>query len=351
MPITIRDHRLVGLGVTQRAATNMGGVIDPSLIVVHDTAGRLDKGSSVAWFASHECKTSAHIVIERDGSVVQMVPLNRKAFHAGESGWRDRRYCNGFSIGIEVVSPGLLDRDGRAWFGPAVPADTPLEYRDTPEHGMGWWLAYTPAQIDAVKAVCRAIVLAYPACDEIATHWQISPGRKIDTGPLFPLADVTAYALDATHPTARVLAAWDATLDTSARDDVVAESPAQQNPKTAPIPQPPTPVAVTARDLAAGGSRTMTTLLRMQATFKALLGMLGGLFTLDNLGLAKGYVDAIKNLASDNASLLVGVGVVGGFALALYASGTLVAAANDGRYATSTGVGGGEPKPAADPAA
>ncbi|MEQ1697276.1 MAG: N-acetylmuramoyl-L-alanine amidase [Hyphomicrobiaceae bacterium] len=193
--LAIHDHQLIGPGVSQRAAVNMGGPLNPSLIVVHDTAGRLDKGSSVSWFTSPECKTSAHIVIERDGSVVQMVPLNRKAFHAGESVWNGQRYCNGFSVGIEIVSPGLLDRDGGAWFGQAVPAGTPLDYRHTPEHGAGWWLPYTDAQIAAVKDVCRAIVTAYPSCQEIATHWQISPGRKIDTGPLFPLADVTAYAL------------------------------------------------------------------------------------------------------------------------------------------------------------
>jgi N-acetylmuramoyl-L-alanine amidase len=198
--LTIRNHRLVGAGVTYVQANAMGGIIAPSLIVMHDTAGRLDKGSSVGWFRSRDCKTSAHVVIERDGSIVQMVPFNRKAFHAGESVWHGRRYCNGFSIGVEIVSPGRLDRDGGAWFGQAVPTDAPLEYAATSEHGSGYWLSYTPAQIDAVKRLSRALMSAYPDVNDIATHWQISPGRKIDTGPLFPLAEVTAYASGEADP-------------------------------------------------------------------------------------------------------------------------------------------------------
>jgi len=199
--LTIRNHRLVGAGVTYVQANAMGGVIAPSLIVMHDTAGRLDKGSSVGWFRSKDCKTSAHIVIERDGSIVQMVPFNRKAFHAGESVWHGQRYCNGFSIGIEIVSPGKLDSNGRAWFGQAVPPGTRLDELYTPEHGgRGCWLPYTPAQIDAIKRLSRALMAAYADINDIATHWQISPGRKIDPGPQFPLAEVIAYASGEADP-------------------------------------------------------------------------------------------------------------------------------------------------------
>ena len=200
MTLTIRNHRVTGPGVRFLAANSYGGPITPQLIVLHDTAGRLDKGSSVGWFRDKECTKSAHFVVERDGSVTQMVPLDRKAFHCGESAWKGRRYCNSFAIGIEIVNPGKMDRMGRAWFGVAVSSDLDLVQAYTRDHGDGWWLPYTPEQIAAVKALCREIMAAYPDVNDIATHWMISPGRKIDTCPLLPLDDIVAYANGTAEP-------------------------------------------------------------------------------------------------------------------------------------------------------
>jgi hypothetical protein len=59
----------------------------------------------------------------------------------------------------------------------------------TDEHGVGWWMDYTPEQITAVTELCKALAVAYPISD-ITTHWAISPGRKVDTNPLFPLERV-----------------------------------------------------------------------------------------------------------------------------------------------------------------
>lgn len=194
----IRDGRVAGVRFVPAATS--GGVITPTLIVLHDTAGRLDKGSSVAWFRSKECQTSAHFVVERDGEIVQMVCTDRKAYHAGASEWRGRKFCNAFSIGIEIVNPGKMDAAGRAWFGKAT--SEPVTRKATREHGDGWWLPYTPAQVDAVKRLCRAIVAAYPDCNEITTHWAVSPGRKIDPCPLLPLDDIVAHALGEDEPEA-----------------------------------------------------------------------------------------------------------------------------------------------------
>lgn len=108
-------------------------------------------------------------------------------------------------------------------------------------------------------------------------------------------------------------------------------------------PSAPTsaPAAVTARAVAVSGSRTMGTLLAMQSALRVLLGSAAGLFTLDNLGLAKGYLDAIKTLCADHASLLVVVGVLAGLALAGLAETYLVAAARDGRYVPRGAAGAG----------
>lgn len=201
MTLQIRNGRLLGAQFVN--ANSSGGELKPTLIILHDTAGRLDKGNSVGWFKSKECTTSAHVVIERDGTIVQMVPFNKRAWHAGKSEWQGKKLCNSFAIGIEIVSPGLLDRNGRSWYHkkgePGFPLDE-IQYAQTKEHGAGWWLPYTPAQIRAVKDLCRALIAEYPAVNDIATHWQVSPGRKIDPSPIFPLEEVEAYASGRDEP-------------------------------------------------------------------------------------------------------------------------------------------------------
>ncbi len=198
----IKDGLVSGVRFVRANAS--GGPIRPKQIVLHDTAGHLREYSSVDWFASKDCQTSAHFVVERDGKVTQMVPLNRKAFHAGVSKWREQVGLNSSSIGIEIVNPGKMDATGRAWFGPCC-SPSEIEHKATPEHGDGYWLPYTAEQVAAVKLLCSLIVDEYPDCNEILTHWQISPGRKIDTNPLFPLREVRKAVLDPDPVTAEAM--------------------------------------------------------------------------------------------------------------------------------------------------
>jgi N-acetylmuramoyl-L-alanine amidase len=187
--MNISDHRIEG--ATFVAANASGGEMVPTLIILHDTAGRLKKASSVDWFKSSECPTSAHVVIERDGSITQMVPFNRKAWHAGPSVWNGTPHCNNFSIGIEIVNPGKLTKAGesaRAWFNESWPL-AEVTQKATKEHGAGYWMDYTPEQIAAVTELCKALAGIYDIQD-ITTHWAVSPGRKVDPNPLFPLDGV-----------------------------------------------------------------------------------------------------------------------------------------------------------------
>jgi N-acetylmuramoyl-L-alanine amidase len=168
-----------------------GALKTPSLIVLHDTANRAQPGETVRWFSSRECKTSAHFVVERDGTIIQMVDLDRKAFHAGVSSFKGRAGCNSYSIGIEIDNPGKLDKNGRAWFHKKGEAGyTGAIHKATKAHGDGYWLAYSQEQINAVTELCDALTEAYPSITDIVTHWIVSPGRKVDTNPLFPLDEV-----------------------------------------------------------------------------------------------------------------------------------------------------------------
>ncbi len=103
-------------------------------------------------------RVSAHLLIRRDGELVQYVPFTRRAWHAGVSCFGGRERCNDFSIGIE------------------------LEGTDE--------TAYTAAQYRVLSAVTRALMQAYPGIDRgrIVGHCDIAPGRKSDPGPAFEWA-------------------------------------------------------------------------------------------------------------------------------------------------------------------
>ena len=79
----------------------------PHLIVVHYTAGA-SLESSVNWLSDPRAKASAHLVIGKNGDIVQLVPFNKKAWHAGKSSWKGKTNINKYSIGIELDNAGKL---------------------------------------------------------------------------------------------------------------------------------------------------------------------------------------------------------------------------------------------------
>ncbi len=100
-------------------------------------------------------QVSAHLLIKRTGEIIQFVPFNKRAWHAGESECEGRQRVNDFSIGIELE--GADDR--------------PFE----------------DIQYRRLGDVTKAILASFPAitADRIFGHEQIAPGRKTDPGPHF----------------------------------------------------------------------------------------------------------------------------------------------------------------------
>ncbi len=202
----LKNHRIEGIPFVPAKLT--GGTITPTIVVLHDTAGRLDKHNSRDYLATTP-KASVHFVVERDGSISQLVATNKRAGHAGQSSYHGRPDCNDFSIGIEIVNPGRMTRGvGGAvlsWWGQdfghggAVGGYT-LADITTPEHGSGVWMAYTPEQIEAAQELLTALFTGIPSLVDITTHWYVSPGRKVDTNPLFPLAAIRARILGRDDP-------------------------------------------------------------------------------------------------------------------------------------------------------
>lgn len=189
----IVDHKLDG--VTQRPLPQLKR-ITPKLIIIHYTAG----GSlNSSWNALDRSGLSAHLLIDRDGTIVQMGDFNRRTNHAGKSQWNSLSWLNNHSIGIEVCNYGWLPKQGDGVFKrtkaqgatPAFSADQVI----VASHKNGWpkdfgWEIYPDVQLEAAEAVCRALVAAYSSITDIVGHDEVSPERKQDPGPAYPITDL-----------------------------------------------------------------------------------------------------------------------------------------------------------------
>lgn len=181
----IVNNKLQGVPFLPSPNTS-GSLRAPTLLVLHYTASGDNKGGDAKYFQRSSSKASAHIVIERDGSVIQCVPFNTVAWHAGKSSWQGKNFCNSFSIGIEIDNWGLLEKRANGAYyshaGTQVPAHSVFVGPNKLGNGK-YWEVFPPVQLDAVENVVAAILEKYPSITEIVGHEDISPRRKIDPGP------------------------------------------------------------------------------------------------------------------------------------------------------------------------
>ena len=144
---------------------------DISLIVVHGISlpagqfggpyieqlftNRLDTQQHDSFDEIEGLKVSSHVLIRRDGQVVQFVPFHKRAWHAGVSRFEDREDCNDYSIGIELEGTDEIEYDER--------------------------------QYQQLVEVIQALMKRYPAINQtrIVGHSDIAPGRKTDPGRAF----------------------------------------------------------------------------------------------------------------------------------------------------------------------
>jgi AmpD protein len=116
---------------------------------------RLEPGAHGYFRKIAGLRVSTHLLIRRDGELVQYVDLNRRAWHAGFSSFRGRGRCNDFSVGIE------------------------LEGADE--------VPYADAQYLTLAEAAREVMARFPRItpERIAGHSDVAPGRKTDPGPAF----------------------------------------------------------------------------------------------------------------------------------------------------------------------
>ena len=119
-----------------------------------EIAGRYENLNEKKFKSLDGIKVSAHLLITRNGNVLQFVPFNKKAWHAGVSSYRKRENCNDFSIGIELEG---------------------CNYED-----------FNERQYNSLNKILAVLMEHYGIKKEdIVGHSDIAPDRKTDPGPRF----------------------------------------------------------------------------------------------------------------------------------------------------------------------
>ena len=130
----------------------------PDMLVLHYT-GMQSADEALARLTDPAAEVSAHYMVDEDGSILRLVPEERRAWHAGRGSWQGETNVNHASIGIEIVNPGHE-------FG----------YRPFPE-----------AQIASVIELVSDIRSRWTIPDaRLSGHSDCAPTRKEDPGELFP---------------------------------------------------------------------------------------------------------------------------------------------------------------------
>lgn len=121
---------------------------------------RLDYAAHSYFSALRDVRVSAHFFLRRNGEITQFVSLEDRAWHAGESRWKNRGNCNDYSVGVE------LEGSERT--------------------------AFDPRQYAALFPLLEAVRASCPAVTDIVGHEHIAPRRKTDPGAFFDWDAVAA---------------------------------------------------------------------------------------------------------------------------------------------------------------
>ena len=168
----IKNHRLQDINFLESPNFNNRPVDeDISLLVIHSISlppkkyntdhierfflNELDFSSHNFYKNIDGMKVSAHVLIKRNGEVIQFVPFNKRAWHAGVSSYKGKNDCNNFSIGIELEGS---DDD-----------------------------IFEDIQYEQLSLITSLLITEYDLItkDNIKGHSDIAPERKTDPGVMF----------------------------------------------------------------------------------------------------------------------------------------------------------------------
>ena len=145
-----------------------------SILVLHST-GMESADAALQRLTDPAAKVSSHYMVAEDGTVMRLVPEDKRAWHAGASWWRGVKNVNSASVGIEIVNPG---------------------------HEFGY-RPFTAPQMEAVLLLTKEIVERHGILPiNVVGHSDVAPARKDDPGELFdwPLLARHGLALGPVKP-------------------------------------------------------------------------------------------------------------------------------------------------------
>ena len=167
-------------------------LISLQAVVFHFTGANAFKGT-INWFTQSEARSSVHLLISRTGAVVQFASFDERTWHAGASRWTSPDGTsfvglNSYSIGISYDNLGEVHKTDKGQFassdGQVInPRDVECFGESSSEN---CWQSYTSAQLNVTKGLIGALFAAYGRLPLLG-HSEISPGRKTDPGPAFPI--------------------------------------------------------------------------------------------------------------------------------------------------------------------
>lgn len=202
-----------------KTSQNARDLIDPDYLIIHYTATDT-ANEALNWFLStppaNPDRIAAHIIIDPEGKITQLVPFNRRANHAGASTWDGTDNLNYHSIGIELVNPGFVEKLADGSFRRAIsntkfktyPASTANSVMPSSHKHKFWadklhWFAYPEAQMAALNKLAKCLVEHYQLI-EVLGHDDISPARKSDPGPAFPWETLRTAATKVSSNTGKI---------------------------------------------------------------------------------------------------------------------------------------------------
>ena len=157
----------------------------PVGILLHYTAG----GAAVDRLAGKgDSNVSVHFTVDRDGDAYQCGDLDQRLWHAGVSHIGGMTGMNDWYVGIEQANfgywreergiPSLSKAKEDGWLYAA--------HKNDPSRMM-WWEPYPEPLLKTTEAICRWLLSNIPSIKNIHGHDEVSPGRKSDPGPAFPM--------------------------------------------------------------------------------------------------------------------------------------------------------------------
>ena len=144
---------------------------DIKFVIIHYT-GMNKELSALDKLCNIKSKVSSHYFIKKNGSILNLVPPLYEAWHAGKSKWKNLKFLNRYSIGIEIQNSGHDNK-----------------YEN-----------FTKKQIISIKKLLKYLLKKYKInFKNVLGHSDIAPDRKRDPGEKFPWKNLAKSKLAQWH--------------------------------------------------------------------------------------------------------------------------------------------------------